>query len=712
MMQVVRLNEHKSVGEKADPMPLLSVGASVKISVPLCKCTLLQRNCPRYLVLAVAIERNYNKVVGSMILVTQNFTGRCYLCVTMQSLNFLVRRINTLVMSLFLSLFSTLSAQDNPFSLSIQRLEIPGLPGLHSFAAAEFQGKWYLFGGRRDGLHRRQPFRAFDSAHANRFIYCIDPIAKTVDSLPINNLSPSLQSQLASTNILFHQQGDALYLAGGYGLPSREDVSLFQPPSRFLDPEVHRTMPYLTRVDLPMLQTNFAHLQDKTNQIDKSSKAGRHSKTPKSTQLSPRQNPFQQWADTQFALTGGAMMYSDGVFYLVGGHRFDGLYNPMGPQNGPGFEQLYHPGVRSFQLVREQPLALNKRQARAIAKRGKTSIPARVVWRNPMLDSQFRRRDVNVMESLHHLDHSGDVTSPFPKLRKEFLLFSGVFQERANIPYTNLLEIDPQKNRISAVPNFNQLLNQYHSAHVGLYSYKVDAQFFVFFGGIAQYFFNESGDLTQDPDVPVVSTVSVIQRTAASEYSEFALPLKLPKGLGAGTEFIPASNMPRVEGTNVIDLESLQGDSQLLGYLVGGFSTTAPNVFFDNDADESKSEAHAYAVYWKRNTVFRDPSQKLSLQDALPVDQGNNGQVHFQAFTNTENQKVYFIIDMASEGPCTLSIKDETGKVLLTHVFEGGLPKGESVFALPLYDPQRSKVYQIEINANGTLLREELIINP
>ena len=86
--------------------------------------------------------------------------------------------------------------------------------------------------------------------------------------------------------------------------------------------------------------------------------------------------------------------------------------------------------------------------------------------------------------------------------------------------------------------------------------------------------------------------------------------------------------------------------------------------------------------------------------------------IHQDQCTNTENQKVYFIIDMASDGPCALSIKDETGKVLLTHVFEGGLPKGESVFALPLYDAKQSKTYQVEINAAGTLLREQLIINP
>ena len=242
-------------------------------------------------------------------------------------------------------------------------------------------------------------------------------------------------------------------------------------------------------------------------------------------------------------------------------------------------------------------------------------------------------------------------------------MFSGVFQERANIPYTNLLEINADSNTIKPVPQFNQLLNQYHSAHTSFYSYKVDAQFFLFFGGIAQYYFNDSGLLTQDPDVPVVSTVSVIERTATNEYSEYALPIQLPKGVGAGTEFIPANTVPRMEGTEVIDLESLQGDSQLLGHLVGGFSTTAPNVFFDNDANESKAEAYAYAVYWKRNNEFRDPARKLSLKEAQWVEQGNNGRIHFQAFTNTENGKVYFIIQMAEEGPCTLTLRDESSKL-------------------------------------------------
>lgn len=645
-----------------------------------------------------------------MINVTQYFPGRCYLCSIMRVLKFSLRTKNWCVGAMwFIFALSTEPslAQTQPFSLMIQRLDMPALPSLHSFAAAQYQGKWYLFGGRRDGLHRRQPFRAFDSAHANRYIWCVDPESRTVDSMPIQNLNPSLQSQLASTNMLFHQEEKFLFLVGGYGLPCRQDKALFTPPSKYTDPEAHRTFPYLTKVNLAKLSSEFAKQSELNSRKDQIKQ--------KPFPLAKLSSAFEQWTDPQFALTGGAMFYQvdyfphrmpTGRFYLVGGHRFDGLYNPMGPQNGPGFEQEYHHGVRRFQLVQQTVTSRKKRKSR------KKSTPTKefVVWHSSLTDSQFRRRDVNVMQSLHHVDAAND--SPFPHIRKDLMVFSGVFQERANIPYTNLLEINADSNTIKPVPQFNQLLNQYHSAHTSFYSYKVDAQFFLFFGGIAQYYFNDSGLLTQDPDVPVVSTVSVIERTATNEYSEYALPIQLPKGVGAGTEFIPANTVPRMEGTEVIDLESLQGDSQLLGHLVGGFSTTAPNVFFDNDANESKAEAHAYAVYWKRNNEFRDPARKLSLKEAQWVEQGNNGRIHFQAFTNTENGKVYFIIQMAEEGPCTLTLRDESSKLLLRHEFPDGLPKGESVFALPLYDANQTKTYQVEFEAGGVFLKEQLIINP
>ncbi|MEY4710246.1 MAG: hypothetical protein RIS28_1378, partial [Bacteroidota bacterium] len=65
-------------------------------------------------------------------------------------------------------------------------------------------------------------------------------------------LPPMVESQFLSTNMLWAQEGDFLYLAGGYGLVSSNDVT-----QGMGDREVHRTFPYLTRVDLKALESWF-----------------------------------------------------------------------------------------------------------------------------------------------------------------------------------------------------------------------------------------------------------------------------------------------------------------------------------------------------------------------------------------------------------------------------------------------------------------------
>ena len=52
--------------------------------------------------------------------------------------------------------------QKSPFIIRLQQVEIDQLPALQSFAYATWQDKWLLVGGRKDGLHRRQPWAAFD----------------------------------------------------------------------------------------------------------------------------------------------------------------------------------------------------------------------------------------------------------------------------------------------------------------------------------------------------------------------------------------------------------------------------------------------------------------------------------------------------------------------------------------------------------------------
>lgn len=59
-------------------------------------------------------------------------------------------------------LFLISQAQSSfPFDVVLTPINVTGLPGLHSYAFAQHNGKWLIIGGRKDGIHARQPFNAF-----------------------------------------------------------------------------------------------------------------------------------------------------------------------------------------------------------------------------------------------------------------------------------------------------------------------------------------------------------------------------------------------------------------------------------------------------------------------------------------------------------------------------------------------------------------------
>ncbi len=108
-------------------------------------------------------------------------------------------------------------SQTAPFEVSIEPMNIPGLGGLQSFAVGQHNGKWLIVGGRLDGLHRRQPFAAFDVAGNNNRLIVVDPIAQQQWSAPLTSLPATIQEHISSANMESYQDGDYLYFIGGYG---------------------------------------------------------------------------------------------------------------------------------------------------------------------------------------------------------------------------------------------------------------------------------------------------------------------------------------------------------------------------------------------------------------------------------------------------------------------------------------------------------------
>src|SRR5215510_15567985 len=75
------------------------------------------------------------------------------------------------------SLFSLLVSAQQPFAVTIADEPITAMPGIHSFAFAESNGKWLFIGGRTNGLHGFLTPFAFETAYANDTITVVDPVA-------------------------------------------------------------------------------------------------------------------------------------------------------------------------------------------------------------------------------------------------------------------------------------------------------------------------------------------------------------------------------------------------------------------------------------------------------------------------------------------------------------------------------------------------------
>ncbi|MFT5764097.1 MAG: hypothetical protein ACI8X3_001525, partial [Saprospiraceae bacterium] len=87
------------------------------------------------------------------------------------------------------------------YHINVEPSTISGLDGLHSYAFGQIDGKWIFIGGRRDGIHARQPFNAFPENENNTTIYVVDNISQNVWTSNILSLPEALKEQLQSTNM-------------------------------------------------------------------------------------------------------------------------------------------------------------------------------------------------------------------------------------------------------------------------------------------------------------------------------------------------------------------------------------------------------------------------------------------------------------------------------------------------------------------------------
>jgi hypothetical protein len=204
--------------------------------------------------------------------------------------------------------FSIKVIGQNSFNYAVElvAVDIPNIPGLHSYAFGQHEGKWLIIGGRKDGMHARQPMFSFPQTQNNTDIYVVDIKSQQFWSASLDSLPAGIIEQLQSTNMNFYQDHDTLYIIGGYAFSANANQ--------------HITFPNLTSIQVNSVINAIINGES----------------------IAPF---FKQISDPVFAITGGQLGKIDDTFYLVGVQKFDGLYNPMG---GHSFIQTYSNQIRKF----------------------------------------------------------------------------------------------------------------------------------------------------------------------------------------------------------------------------------------------------------------------------------------------------------------------------------------------------------------------------
>jgi hypothetical protein len=528
----------------------------------------------------------------------------------------------------FFTLNNTSFAQDAPFQIAISPIAIDGLGGLQSYAWAQKEGKWLIIGGRLDGLHRRQPFAAFDVAGNNNQIIVVDVAKNKKWTAPLSVLPVAMQEQLSSTNMSFYQEGEYLYVIGGYGYSATAGD--------------HMTYPNLCAIKIAEV-------------IDAVENSSNYSSF------------FRQIHDTLFAVTGGYLNKIFDTYYLTGGQNFIGRYNPMGPNQGPGFIQEYTNAIRTFK----------------INDNGNT---IKITHLKEMIDAtNLHRRDYNVIAQI------------MPNVQEGITAFSGVFQASVDLPYLNCVNIDSAGYTVNN--SFSQYYNHYHCAHIPLYSASKNEMHNVFFGGIAQYH-DSAGILVQDNEVPFVKTIARVTRNANGVMQEYKLPIEMPAYLGAGSEFIPIDNLPSYNN-EVLKLDEIKGDSTLIGYIFGGINSSNANIFFTNTGTQSTASSQIFKVYLVNNK-------------SVGIDQLNTqstGTLHMQVYPNPSRGKLYIQFNLLSNTPVKITIQDELGKVVLDEMHTD-FAQGENTFNTKIEHLNHAGSYFVTIETKTEKVTQKIILTP
>lgn len=487
---------------------------------------------------------------------------------------------------------ASLAAQSVPqYTVQLNPLTIANVPALHSFARATGpNGQWLVVTGRTNGLHTftqssgtTAPANAFPPQQANANLWVIDVSAQKVYP-PVPVPAPPLGDSLTVTNALSYQDGDTLYIAGGYGNQTSTQVMTTFPTITAI-PVSATINAIMNGKPLPAIQQVtvwYDCVNGASNAYNNCLGPAQAKCTPGPTWQSCMQaanatceaqqatalancnsailsgsassaKPYLSNTGPSYAaVAGGGMEKVGSIFWLVFGQNFQGLYsvNPADYGRWPT-SQIY---TERFAALWIGTLG------------GQLSAAVMNVLQQDPNTTQWHRRDLNVVPALD-VDGSPMITA-----------YGGVFVPGQVNAFDQPIYLKNGASAINATVEldpYHQLFSQYECATLKMWSASAKSMQTMFFGGIGLYYIStNNGTLQKDTGLPFVNTLSVLTRAGNGTSSEVYNATPLPAYMGANAAFVPNPKAPLQSG-EIIALDQITAKT-LVGWIYGGILSPQP----------------------------------------------------------------------------------------------------------------------------------------
>jgi hypothetical protein len=400
--------------------------------------------------------------------------------------------------------------------------EFPGVPHLQSFSFAQWQGKWVFIGGRISGYHAVGGGSAdFLRVDANRDVWVIDTTIRPAQTyhVPVIQMPTRLsavRAQWLSTGLLYFQDGDQLYICGGYGQDEQNKWTTFD---------------VVSKVSLPAFVDGVIHGRIPAESV------------------SFTRSPLVQ------STGGGLFKLPDGYFYVVMGHVFKGTYTAFegrGEKNSAEASQTYLNEVRKLSIK--------------VLPGGNLAVALVEKFRD---DVEFHRRDFNVASFVSPIGVGfavyGGVFTPETQLAysKPIYVSSGAhprvdsaFEQKMNAYSSAILLMYSEATKTMYTTFFGGISRFSWNPLEAIYQENP------LVGGKTESRYLDGLQWSDQ--------ISTIAKSNA-ETTEHVQPQPLPAFLGTDAVFIRAGDLQRANrNTDVLALDSLKAGRTFLGYIYGG----------------------------------------------------------------------------------------------------------------------------------------------